>query len=258
MTQQSSASVLIVGAHSDIGRALARAYAATGRDLVLAARQPERLTRDAADLRLRHGVTVTVSDFDILDIARHAALLDELPSLPASVISVVGFMGEQPVSEAQPEAAQLVLRSNFEAPALFLGAVAERMAQRGSGTIIGISSVAGERGRATNYVYGSAKAGFTAFLSGLRNRLAKQGVRVITVKPGFVRSPSAMIAAMSGTFAWSIKRSASRASVTLSPPASCNARPSEPPARRASAVRSAAAVSGCRSCRGRGWRSRNC
>jgi decaprenylphospho-beta-D-erythro-pentofuranosid-2-ulose 2-reductase len=186
MTQQSSASVLIVGAHSDIGRALARAYAATGRDLVLAARQPERLTRDAADLRLRHGVTVTVSDFDILDIARHAALLDELPSLPASVISVVGFMGEQPVSEAQPEAAQLVLRSNFEAPALFLGAVAERMAQRGSGTIIGISSVAGERGRATNYVYGSAKAGFTAFLSGLRNRLAKQGVRVITVKPGFV------------------------------------------------------------------------
>jgi decaprenylphospho-beta-D-erythro-pentofuranosid-2-ulose 2-reductase len=186
MTQQSSASVLIVGAHSDIGRALARAYAAAGRDLVLAARQPARLARDAADLRLRHGVTVTVSDFDILDIARHTALLDELPSLPASVISVVGFMGEQFVSEAQPEAAQLVLRSNFEAPALFLGAVAERMAQRGSGTIIGISSVAGERGRATNYVYGSAKAGFTAFLSGLRNRLAKQGVRVITVKPGFV------------------------------------------------------------------------
>jgi decaprenylphospho-beta-D-erythro-pentofuranosid-2-ulose 2-reductase len=183
MTQ---ASVLIVGAHSDIGRALARAYAAAGRDLVLAARQPERLDRDAADLRLRHGVAVTLAEFDILDTARHETLLDELAVLPATVISVVGFMGEQPASEAEPGAAQLVLRSNFEAPALFLGAVAQRMAARGSGAIIGISSVAGERGRATNYVYGSAKAGFTAFLSGLRNRLAKQGVRVITVKPGFV------------------------------------------------------------------------
>jgi decaprenylphospho-beta-D-erythro-pentofuranosid-2-ulose 2-reductase len=183
MTQPS---VLILGAHSDIGRALARAYAAAGRDVVLAARQPERLERDAADLRLRHGVAVTVADCDILDTARHGSLLDEIGPLPGTVISVVGFMGQQPASEAEPAAAQRVLRSNFEAPALFLGEVAQRMAARGSGTIIGISSVAGERGRATNYVYGSAKAGFTAFLSGLRNRLAGQGVRVVTVKPGFV------------------------------------------------------------------------
>lgn len=186
MTGAPRPSVLIVGAHSDIGRALARAYAKAGYDLVLAARAAGRLERDATDLRLRGGGTVRVVELDILDMAAHAALLDSLDPLPATIISVVGYMGEQPVSERDPASAQLVMRSNYEAPALLLGAAAERMAARGSGTLIGISSVAGERGRATNYVYGSAKAGFTAFLSGLRNRLAKTGVRVITVKPGFV------------------------------------------------------------------------
>ena len=78
--------------------------------------------------------------------------------------------------------------ANFEGPGLLLGFFAGQMAKRGTGTIVGISSVAGDRGRATNYVYGSAKAGFTAFLSGLRNRLASRGVHVLTVKPGFVRT----------------------------------------------------------------------
>jgi decaprenylphospho-beta-D-erythro-pentofuranosid-2-ulose 2-reductase len=179
-------SVLIIGAHSDIARALARAYAEAGCDLVLAARSPARLERDAMDLRLRGGGEVRVVELDILDTAAHASLLDGCDPLPRTIVSVVGFMGEQPASERDPAAAQLVMRSNYEAPALLLGEAAERMVARGNGTIIGISSVAGERGRATNYVYGSAKAGFTAFLSGLRNRLAKTGVRVITVKPGFV------------------------------------------------------------------------
>ena len=78
------------------------------------------------------------------------------------------------------------MRSNYEGPANVMALLANRFVDRGSGTLVGISSVAGERGRATNYVYGSAKAGFTAFLSGLRNRLAKQGVHVVTVLPGFV------------------------------------------------------------------------
>ena len=80
----------------------------------------------------------------------------------------------------------IVLRSNFEAPALILGAFANRFVARGSGSVVGISSVAGDRGRGSNYVYGSAKAGFTAFLSGLRNRLSGTPVQVLTVKPGFV------------------------------------------------------------------------
>ena len=80
------------------------------------------------------------------------------------------------------------MRTNYVGPALLMGALAERFEQRGSGVLVGVSSVAGERGRASNYVYGSAKAGLTAFLSGLRNRLAHSGVHVVTVKPGFVRT----------------------------------------------------------------------
>jgi hypothetical protein len=78
------------------------------------------------------------------------------------------------------------MRSNYEGPASILAVLANHFEARGSGVIVGISSVAGDRGRASNYVYGSAKAGFTAFLSGLRNRLAKHGVHVVTVLPGFV------------------------------------------------------------------------
>ena len=110
----------------------------------------------------------------------------DLPKLPDVVVCVVGLLGEQRQSETDLEAAVRVMRSNYEGPATILSVVANLFEARGSGTIIGVSSVAGDRGRATNYVYGSAKAGFTAFLSGLRNRLAKKGVHVMTVKPGFV------------------------------------------------------------------------
>jgi short-subunit dehydrogenase len=98
------------------------------------------------------------------------------------------MLGQQTRAEAGYAHAADILRVNFEGPALMLDEIADRMAQRGSGTIVGISSVAGDRGRASNYVYGSAKAGLTAFLSGLRNRLSTRGVHVLTVKPGFVRT----------------------------------------------------------------------
>jgi hypothetical protein len=180
-----SSPVLILGAHSDIGQALARAYARQGRPLLLAARAPGRLEADAADLKLRYNTAVTLLPFDVLDRPAHRPFLDGLAPFPATVVSVLGFMGDQAVSEQDAEAAHLVMETNYTAPALFLGEVANRLLGSG-GTIVGISSVAGDRGRATNYVYGSAKAGFTAFLSGLRNRLAKTNVHVITVKPGFV------------------------------------------------------------------------
>ena len=100
----------------------------------------------------------------------------------------IADMTPQAEAETDPAAAGRMMRANYLGPALLLGRVAARMATRGRGTIVGISSVAGDRGRASNYVYGSAKAGFTAFLSGLRARMARDGVRVITVKPGFVRT----------------------------------------------------------------------
>jgi decaprenylphospho-beta-D-erythro-pentofuranosid-2-ulose 2-reductase len=117
---------------------------------------------------------------------RHTAFLDDLGPLPYMVVCAVGLLGDQAISERDAASARLVMDTNYVAPVLLLGEIANRMEQRGSGVIVGISSVAGERGRASNYVYGSAKAGFTAFLSGLRARLARRGVRVITVKPGFV------------------------------------------------------------------------
>lgn len=178
--------VLILGANSDIARAIARAYAKAGRGLILAARRHERLEADVVDLKLRHGIAARTVEFDALDVAGHARFLDALGALPDTVVSVVGFMGEQAANERDPEAASLVMRSNYIGPAAILGEAANRMVARGAGVVVGISSVAGERGRARNYVYGSAKAGFTAFLSGLRNRLHGTGVRVITVLPGYV------------------------------------------------------------------------
>ncbi len=182
----SGGAVLILGARSDIGLAIAQAFAADGHAIQLAARNPETLEPARNDIALRHGVEVTLHAFDALDPDSHEAFLDGLPALPETAVCAVGFMGEQAESEADMAAARLVLRSNFEGPAGILGLIANRFQARGSGTIVGISSVAGDRGRATNYVYGSAKAGFTAWLSGLRNRLAGTGVHVLTVKPGFV------------------------------------------------------------------------
>ena len=178
--------VLIAGGKSDIGLALAHRFAAAGHAVQLAARNSAELVPAKADLEVRHGVNVSVHELDVLAPASFEAFLDGLPALPAVAICVVGLLGEQAVAESDPDAAALTMRSNFEGPALLTGLLANRFEQRGSGTIVGISSVAGERGRASNYVYGSAKAGYTAFLSGLRNRLSRKGVHVLTVLPGFV------------------------------------------------------------------------
>jgi short-subunit dehydrogenase len=179
-------SVLILGAASDMARAIARAYAKTGRSVILAARRSGRLAPDASDLKVRYGIEARAVEFDVLDLAGHGAFLDGLGELPSTIVSVVGFMGEQARSETDPAAAALVMRTNYEGPAMIIGEAANRMIALGSGTLVGISSVSGERGRASNYIYGSAKAGFTSFLSGLRNRLSGTGVRVITVLPGYV------------------------------------------------------------------------
>lgn len=183
MTQ---APVLILGARSDIGRAIAHCFAARGHPVQLAARNAAALEADRADIALRHGVEVTLHEFDALATASHQTFVAGLPALPQVAVCAVGLMGDQAQSERDPEATARVMRSNFEGPASILAVLANHFAARGSGALVGISSVAGERGRASNYVYGSAKAGFTAFLSGLRNRLARSGVQVITVLPGFV------------------------------------------------------------------------
>jgi short-subunit dehydrogenase len=177
--------VLIVGATSDIARATARAFGARGHALALAARNGgSRLADDVADLRLRHNVEVEALDFDLADTGGYDALLSR--AAPGIVICCVGLLGDQTKARGDAALAGEIMMTNYVLCGLFLNKVAERFEHEGKGAIIGISSVAGDRGRATNYVYGSAKAGFTAFLSGLRNRLAAKNVRVLTVKPGFV------------------------------------------------------------------------
>jgi short-subunit dehydrogenase len=183
---RASETVLILGARSDIALAIARRFARTGAHLILAARSASRLKPDAQDLRVRYNARVSIAEIDVLAIERHKSFLDDIGPLPHVVVCAIGLLGGQAASEKDAGLARLVIDTNYVAPALLLGEVANRMEQRGTGTIVGISSVAGERGRASNYVYGSAKAGFTAFLSGLRARLVRRGIKVITVKPGFV------------------------------------------------------------------------
>lgn len=178
--------VLVIGARSDMALATAHKFAGRGHPIQLAARNAQSLEAERADIALRYNVEVTLHELDILDTASHGPFLDALPEMPRIAICAVGLMGTQDENAANMEAAAAVMRSNFEGPASLFGLLANAFEARGSGTLVGISSVAGERGRATNYIYGAAKAGFTAYLSGLRNRLASQGVHVVTVLPGFV------------------------------------------------------------------------
>lgn len=181
-------SLLLVGGTSDIGRATALSYAKAGWRVFLAARKEEEARRNADDIAARTGSEVTVHRLDILETDSFEVFVNGLPRMPDTVVCVVGELGDQARGQKDLAHATLLLRTNFEGPALLLGVLAERFLERGSGTIVGVSSVAGDRGRGSNYLYGAAKAGFSAFLSGLRNRLAPAGLRVITVKPGFVRT----------------------------------------------------------------------
>ena len=187
-TTAAPGTALVLGATSDIGRAIARALALAGWQLQLAARDADGLRREAADIAARSTAAVQAHRLEALAQAADDRWLDALAPLPDLAVCVIGLLGDQQQCERDADAAALVMRSNYEAPALLLGALASRFAQRGHGVLVGVSSVAGERGRASNYVYGSAKAGFTAFLSGLRARVAASGVHVVTVKPGFVRT----------------------------------------------------------------------
>ena len=181
-------SVLVLGGSSDIGRATARAFAKAGYDVGLAGRDAAALEPDAADLRARYSIEARTWTFDVLDTASFDGFVAGLPALPDVVISIVGLLGVQQKAESDLAHATTIMRSNYEGPSLILGLFAEKFLKRGNGTVVGVSSVAGDRGRASTYVYGSAKAGFSAFLSGLRARASRGGVHVVTVKPGFVRT----------------------------------------------------------------------
>ena len=181
-------SILILGGKSDIGIAIAHKFAFEGYNIQLAARNARMLKNDLKDLQIRYNIKVTIHEFDVLKINSHNKFVSNLPELPMIIVCAVGFMGCQKENEKNEKNASIVFRSNFEGPANIFSIFANEFVKRGSGTLIGISSVAGDRGKASNYIYGSAKAGYTAFLSGMRSRLNTNNVKVITVLPGFVYS----------------------------------------------------------------------
>lgn len=177
---------LILGAKSDIGRALATKFASEGFSLYLAGRRVQELEADASDVKIREKVEAKALEFDALAYDTHQAFYDALDPKPTVVISVVGSLPEQSEAEKDLQLALRTMATNYNGCCHILSIAANEMEASQRGTIIGISSVAGDRGRASNYFYGSAKAGFTAFLDGLRNRMTAHGVHVVTVKPGFV------------------------------------------------------------------------
>ena len=178
--------ILILGAQSDIGRAIAHQYAKHGYELYLAARNASRLDADVSDLRIRYGAKARFFEFDALAFDTHKDFYASLPAAPDIVCCVFGVFAETTQTINNWHIAYNIMQVNYVGAVSILEQVAQQMQASQKGTIIGISSIAGDRGRGKNYIYGSSKAAFTAYLSGLRNRLQQYGVHLLTVKPGFV------------------------------------------------------------------------
>jgi short-subunit dehydrogenase len=182
--------VLILGANAGIGRALAVEFALHQHDLILAGRDLEELQALAADLNLRYNVSaraekVDVLNFDALESALSACIGPSGDSLEGAVLCT-GYMGDPETARRDSSEARRILDTNFTGPVLALNFLANHFEHKRKGYICALCSVAGDRGRQSNYLYGSAKGGLATYLQGLRNRLYHCGVHVITVKPGFV------------------------------------------------------------------------
>jgi short-subunit dehydrogenase len=180
---------VIVGATSEIARALARELAAEGGRFVLAARDGEELELLRADLAVRTGANVIAIPLDVADYRQHEAFfnrcLAELGEIRGLVLCQ-GYMAEQQQAADDWSLAREMIEVNYTSAVALGNRFAAHLSAAGRGYICGVSSVAGDRGRQSNFIYGSTKAGFSTYLDGLRNRLFRRGVAVITVKPGFV------------------------------------------------------------------------
>ena len=178
--------ILIIGAKSDIAKEVARTYAKNGYDLYLAARDTADIEELATDIKVRSNVNVELFKFNITDYNSHQVFYDDLKEKPLGVIVVSGYMNEQKIVQKDWLESLNTINVNYTGAVSILNIVANDFEKERRGFIVGVSSVAGDRGRKANYIYGSAKAAFSTYLSGLRNRLFESGVSVLTVKPGFV------------------------------------------------------------------------
>jgi decaprenylphospho-beta-D-erythro-pentofuranosid-2-ulose 2-reductase len=184
--------VVVLGATSGIALEVQRQLATRACELVLVARSPERLAQLQTDLRVRGATRVLVYPADLAPISQHAGIFafasSELPDFD-TVLLTYGSMHDQKLAATSIEVLVEELQVDFVSAAAILTLFAADLERRRSGCIAAISSVAGDRGRRANYVYGSAKGGLALFLQGLRSRLYPAGVRVVTIKPGPVRTP---------------------------------------------------------------------
>lgn len=183
--------IVIFGAASAIAQATARLLAQEKPTFILLDRDEAKLKIVADDLKVRGAESVHVIPADLTQTEKHAEIWQHIKSMgqPDTVLIAYGTLGDQKAGEKDFAIAQKELQTNFMSVASLLTLIANDFEQQKSGTIIAISSVAGDRGRKSNYIYGSAKGALTIFLAGLRNRLADKNVKVITVKPGFVDTP---------------------------------------------------------------------
>ncbi|HWR15666.1 MAG TPA: SDR family oxidoreductase [Terriglobales bacterium] len=184
--------IVVLGATSAIAQAAMKELATAETRFHLLARNGENLNTVAADIRTRSGAHVTTCACDLADTDKHAMLIDESLTLLGTVdllFVAYGILGDQQLAERDARAAEHVLQTNFVSVVSLLTRFANVMEQQKAGTIAVISSVAGDRGRQSNYVYGASKGGLDIFLQGLRNRLYRFNVHVLTIKPGFVDTP---------------------------------------------------------------------
>lgn len=199
-TNEAPRKILVLGATSGIAEATCRIWAERGARLFLVARNAQKLAAVAADLRTRGASYVDTAVADLDDTDKHPALLAHaVNSLTGMDIAYLtyGILGDQAKAEQDFNASAQIIYTNFMAPVSLLTWLANFCVQRRAGTLAVISSVAGDRGRKSNYLYGSSKAGLSAFLAGLRNRVDREGVTVLTIKPGPVKT--AMTAGMKGS-----------------------------------------------------------
>ncbi len=184
--------VLIVGASSAIATETARAYAERGARMVVTARTPERAEAVAADLRVRGAADVRAMTLDVTDHATcETAIAEAWSAFDGLDVALLapGVLPDQARCQSDVPAALHALDVNFLGIVALLTPLANRFEAARRGCIAVIASVAGDRGRQSNYVYGAAKGGIDRFLQGLRNRLHRSGVSVVTLKPGFVDTP---------------------------------------------------------------------
>jgi len=184
--------ILIIGATSAIAEATARIWAQRGDELFLVARNEERLKIISKDLNVRGAPEVHSYCMDANNFDRHSSILDKVFEVSGAIDIVLiahGTLSNQKECEHSIELTMQEIKTNALSVIALLTHLANRFEKQGTGTIAVISSVAGDRGRASNYVYGSAKAMVTTFTSGLRQRFYKSGVAVVTIKPGFVDTP---------------------------------------------------------------------